>query len=200
MHNNEKQQIAKLKEGDRKAFEKIFKKHFIDLCTFAQRYVYELDEAKDIVQFSFVKLWEVKDTLKPDTKIKAYLHKVVQNNCLDQLKHNKIKQSYQKFVLDKEQANASLGYNGKWKDPAISNEIVQKIQAAIEQLPKDRRKIFEMSRFERKKYKEIAESLNISIKTVETQMSRSLSFLKENLKSYTAELPGLLIFLDILQQ
>ena len=178
--------FERLKRGDVKAFEQVFNSHYADLCRYAQKYVIDLDNAREIVQGTFIKLWEIKHSLSQDTSVKSYLYKAVRNNCLDYLKHIRITNEYKEDLLQKimDSCLKSITSPDNCLDGLIEKELEDRINDAIASLPDKCREIFELSRFKGLKYREIAEKQNISIKTVETQMSRAIQALHEKLADY----------------
>jgi RNA polymerase sigma-70 factor (ECF subfamily) len=168
-----------LKEGNIEVFEEIYRLYYAPLCFYCLRYVGDMEEAKEIVQGLFLKIWLRKGDLKINTSVKSYLYKSVQNYALNYLKQEQVKK---KYTLDKEYLPKASGVNGQQK--LEEEELKIKIKKAILKLPEKRRKIFELNRFENMKYQQIAEHLSISVKTVEAQMSKSLEFLRKELKEY----------------
>ncbi len=168
-----------LKEGDIKIFEEIYRLYYAPLCFYCTRYVGDLEEAKEIVQGLFLKIWIKRNELEINTSVKSYLYRAVQNYALNHLQQQKIKQ---KYIIDKKHFPAYQSGNGQLK--MEEEELKKVIKSAILKLPEKRRKIFELSRFEDMKYNQIAEHLAISVKTVEAQMSKSLSYLRIVLKDY----------------
>lgn len=156
-------------------FEMLYRQYFSMLVGFAYQYVEDSGNSEDIVQEVFSKVWSQSDTLEIRTNIKSYLFGAVRNACLNHLRHQKVKQAH-------EQQTIQIGTEKE--DFMEMDELQEKLEEALDQLPEKRRQIFELSRFEGKKYHEIAEELNISVKTVETQMGRSLKVLREVLRSY----------------
>lgn len=149
----------------------------------------DLESAEEIVQDLFVRFWEQRDTKEITTSIRAYFYSSVRNACLNQLKHLKIKDKY------KQEQERELTFNSSQDQNDLElSELDQKIHNAINALPEGRRKIFILSRFDGLKYQEIAEKLNISIKTVENQMGEALKFLRVQLKDFIVTV---LIFLKI---
>jgi len=138
-----------------------------------------MEEAKELVQGTFLKIWIKRDIIKINTSLKSYLYRAVQNHALNHLQQQKIKQ---KYVIDKEHFPAQPSGNGQLK--MEEEELKKVIKNAILNLPEKRRKIFELSRFENMKYQQIAEHMAISVKTVEAQMSKSLQYLRIVLKEY----------------
>ena len=194
MDKQEKDIVKSIRKGEKSAFELVFKKHFVELCDHARRYISDLDEAKDIVQYTFVKFWEIKESISIDTSVRSYLYRAVQNNCLTYLRHEKVKEDYRKLSIDKSTEDDISDISNSGVNLLISSELENKIKSSINHLPEGQRQIFEMSRFQGLKYREIATKLDISIKTVETQMSRCLSKLREELVDY---IPYILLLIGI---
>jgi len=176
---------------DDASFEVFFKKHFLPLCAYCQfRFGLNLDEAKELVHTGFIKLWDAREHLDITVSPKSYLYKIITNNILDNIKHQKVRQQYVQFIVQSvPEASAPNGF-----DNIDVKQLQADIDAAIAGLPEQMRRIFEMSRFEGLKYGEIAGRLNISVKTVETQISRALAKLREKLSSYLSFLIILLVF------
>ena len=162
--------------NDPAQFEMAYKQFFSMLVRFAFQYVEDKDTAEDIVQEVFSNIWNQADRIDIRTHIKSYLFGAVRNACLNHLKHQKVVATHAK----ENPGQATLD-QGAFLE---MDELREKINQALAQLPEKRRQIFELSRFEEKKYHEIAKELNISIKTVETQMSRALKVLRKALGSY----------------
>lgn len=166
-------------------FEELFRSYFTPLCSFAQKYVGDLDEAKDIVHNVFINLWNKRDEMDMKTSLKSYLFQGVYNRSLNYIRdHKKLTR------FDTPQTEAELGQYVESRDHLESSEAEGRINRALESLPDKCREIFLMNRFDGLKYREIAEKLNISIKTVETQMSRALKTLRERL----SDMISILIF------
>lgn len=166
---------------DEAAFEALFKQHFTPLCLYSQfKFGFDLDLAKEAVHTGFIKLWESRHTLEIGLSPKAYLYKVVTNNCLDMLKHEKVRRQYGQFVM---QTSSEVSRENSFESIDVK-QLRSDISNALAELPDQMRKIFELSRFEGLKYGEISSRLNISLKTVETQMSRALLKLRERLSRY----------------
>ncbi len=184
----EQQQIDALTAGDITAFEMIFRTHYQPLCNYAYTFLQDREEAEEIVQTTFLSVWEKKQALSIRTAVKPYLYAMVRNACLNVIKHEKIKQ---KHVVE-EMALAPISHDSV-SHAVASSELETKIQQAMEKLPEQCRLVFKLSRFEELKYAEIAEQLNISIKTVENHMGKALKIMREQLKDY---LPLLLVLME----
>lgn len=163
---------------DDAAFKLFFKKHFKTLCGYCQyKFDFDLDQAKDMVHTGFVRLWENRQTISPELSIKAYIYEIVTNLCLDKLKNDKVRRRHIKYVQD----NTTESTTVNDYDSLDFKQLEEMIEKAIEELPSQMRKIFELSRKEELKYAAIASQLGISVKTVETQMGRALAKLRKKL-------------------
>lgn len=170
---------------DEKHFENIFREHYTGLVNFARHYVTDPDEAESIVQELFTGLWSKADSITIRTSVKSYLYGAVRNACLNYLKHLKVQNAYTEHQLH-------LATDLDTTDFLELDELKARIDEAFEQIPEKCREIFELSRYEGKKYHEIADELNLSIKTVENQMGKALKILRRELQDYL-----LLIFIFI---
>lgn len=176
--------------GDKNAFESVFKKYYKHLCAYANQIVADLDISEEIVQEMFFQLWQKRDSLSIETSLKSYLFRAIHNNCLNYIKHNKVKQAYSQQILYEN--NDSLDNHYLIDD---SKELLGLIGKAVEKLPPERKKVFIMIRYEDRKYKEVAEILGISVKTVENQMGKAMKFLREELKEY---FPAIIILISFI--
>ncbi len=163
---------------DKQLFEQLFRDYFTRLCNFAQSYINDLDTAREIVQEVYINLWQKKESIDTDKSIKSYLYASVKNRCLNYIRDNK---KFRSYVLDVEIADFEVTFES---DAFTESELQTKINNALGKLPEKCRQVFQLSRFEELKYKEIAAKLNISVKTVEAQMSKALKILREELKDY----------------
>lgn len=159
-------------------FELLFKEHFEGLCYFAQKYLGDLDSSKEIVHSVYIKVWENRSTFDWEKPAKSYLFTSVYNRSMNFLRDNK------KFIENDISSAPETADNGEFHDTMELSELETSINLAIDKLPEKCKEIFQLNRFEGKKYAEIAEKLGISVKTVETQMSKALKVLKEELKDY----------------
>lgn len=171
---------------DHTRFEQLFKTHFAVLCHFAKQYVQDEDTAQDICQKVFIQLWQKRQTIDPEQSIVSYLFTAVKNRCLNHIRDHK---KYRSKVLDLELAEEEWSFQD---DHFVVEELKASIAAALSTLPEKCRKVFEMSRYQQMTYKEIAEELAISPKTVEAHMSKAIKSLRIHLKDY------LLVYLILL--
>jgi len=173
--NIEAQWVKTIKRGNEQSFESLFNAYCHKLINFSRRYVLEREIAENIVQDVFVNLWTSREKLDPTKSIKTYLFTAVKNNSFKYLRHLKVERAHSERTLD---ANEEINPEQKTEQ----KETADKIHLEINKLPEKCREIFTMSKFDKLKYSEIAEILDISVKTVETQMGRALKKLRENLK------------------
>ncbi|WP_181305449.1 RNA polymerase sigma-70 factor [Rufibacter sp. XAAS-G3-1] len=171
------QELHHLLKTDEKLFmETLFKQYYALLCRTAVRFTKDTEAAEDLVQEVFCKIWQNREVLEVNTSYKAYLIRSVTNQALNYLEKQK------RLVLaeDTSPFEASLSANTTMELLA-GTEMESRIQQALNDLPPQCRLIFEMSRFEELTYKEIAETLQLSPKTVENQMGKALRMLRERL-------------------
>jgi RNA polymerase sigma-70 factor (ECF subfamily) len=182
------QLLNTLRAGDITAFEMIFKTYYQPLCNYAYSFVQDRDEAEEIVQSTFLSVWEKRENLTIHTGVKPYLYAMVRNAALNVIKHEKIKQQHASVALAvAEKSIESVTHT------VMASELEDRIYRALNKLPEQCRLVFKLSRFEELKYAEIAEQLNISVKTVENQMGKALKIMREQLKDY---LPLLIVLLS----
>ncbi len=175
---DETELFEKIKKSDLKAFEILFHRYYRHLCLFSAKILKDNDAAEEIVQDFFVKLWEKREQIDIRTSVNSYLFGSVKNLCINYINHNKIKQKYAKFIQDETAIKIPD------EDRFVEPDLTEKIAESINSLPEKRREIFRLSREEGMKYKEIAEKLHISVKTVEAQMGLAIKTLREKLKKY----------------
>lgn len=167
-----------------KRIEQLFKEHFAPLCGFAQKYVYDLDEAKGVVHDVFVSVWEKMESMEAEMNFRSYLYTAVRNRCLNVIRDKK--KEVQLDTVDEKLVSENY-------DVLEVKELENEIELAINTLPDKCREVFEKSRVEGLKYAEIADKMGISVKTVEAQMSKALRMLRAHL----AEFLSMLFFIFI---
>lgn len=186
MTEDEKYLFNKLRKGDEAAFKVIYNKFVPRLFYFVREYIPQSDIAENIIQDTLLTLWDKKASLADNTNLAAYLFTVAKNNCLYKLRDLKYsKKLYDSSDLGILELKANLDALDSLDTSALTFlEIEQIIEDTMKQLPQQCRLVFQLSRFEDKKYKEIAEELNISVKAVEGHISKALKFFRTNLKDY----------------
>lgn len=156
-------------------FEAFFSLHYPVMVGFAMNYISDKDQAEELVQDVFTNVWVKADSLRISTSVKSFLFTATRNACLNFIKHKKIEQRYAS-----RQVHMSLHHENSME----YEELVGRLEIAMNKIPEKCRAIFELNRFEGKRYKEIAEELNLSIKTVENQMGKALKILRNELGDY----------------
>ena len=174
---DEKYIFRKIREDDREAFKNLFDTYYASLCHYASHYLNDDSLSEEVVQELFVKIWEKRKSLDVDTSVKNYLFRATRNGCLNQIQHDKVRQLHGKKLKE------ALMSEDPATDYLITPEMILKLEEGIESLPEKRREIFRLSREEGLKYREIAEKLNISVKTVEVQMGLALKTLRQKIGS-----------------
>jgi RNA polymerase sigma-70 factor, ECF subfamily len=176
MEGNERELISLLESRDEAAFERVFKTHFKGLHGYACSILKDEIVAEEIVQNVFFKIWERSDNLSINGSLTAYLYRAVNNESLNYLKHQKVKVAHGLFVAQRNEGSVESA-SGKLQ----LKELETRLQSALRDLPEQCRIIFQLSRFEELRYREIADQLGLSIKTVENQMGKALKILREKL-------------------
>ncbi len=190
----EKEILLNLSQGKESAFQYLFDEYYQLLVSFAYRYLGDLDSSRNIVQDIFVMLYEKRDEIKIHTSLKSHLYQSVRNRALNVIKREKMQREHHSRILD-EQDGQDIN-DESW----IVNELEGRIGNIVGSLPGQCQKIFRMSRQEGISNSDIAEQLSISKRTVETQISKALKRIREDLKKhgYLSLLPVLAGFVDFL--
>jgi RNA polymerase sigma-70 factor (ECF subfamily) len=173
---DERDILIKLKNGDKSALKEIFETFYPSLCHYASHFLGDHDQSEEVVQGLFVRIWEKRELVDVSTSLRSYLFKSVRNQCINLIMHEKVKQNHARKIRD------ALIEDAAEEDYFLKDELAEAISLAIAALPEKRREIFLLSRQEGLKYQEIAGRLQISVKTVETQMGLALKFLREKYK------------------
>jgi len=175
----EKVLISKLKDSDHSAFSYIFNAFYKDLVIFASRFTHDLNIAEEIVQDTFVKLWEEHESIKVTVSLKAYLLKIVQNKCIDWYRHKKIMQTHNNIVMEN---SPQLIYDTD--SYILHSELQEQIEAVLGILPEEISEVFRMNRNKGLRYHEIADLLGVSVRTIEVRIGKALHMLRNHLKEY----------------
>lgn len=186
--HNDQSIVLRMQQGDERALELLFKTYYAQLCRFAKNLLRDGEQAEDMVQDVFMKVWNKRNEITITSSLKAYLFMAVRNHCFNALKVNE-----RRYWMDEEmEDDARLSV-----DDVVSHlsakSLNHKISHTIDRLPEKCRLTFQLSRFEDLSYKEIAETMNVSVKTVENQMTKALAFLRTNLAPYIKEATNILL-------
>ncbi len=160
-------------------FEQLFHDYHAKLHRYAFTFLKDTDAASDIVQLVFKKLWEKRDELLMEEHIKAYLYKATHNLCLNSIRDQKLRTRHVQAMALKSPMVADNA-----RDKVVMNELSVKIKTVTDSLPTQCRLVFIKSRMEGMKYADIANELNISVKTVEAQIGKALKIFRAQLGEY----------------
>lgn len=170
----------RIKLGDEQAFELLFRKYYVRLCGFSNKFLRDPEEAREVVQEVFTKIWEGRDYIDPDDSLNAYLFKITQNISINKLRRKHVEwkyfEIYKLVYIDNSEITPY--------ESLLAQELNENVISAISKIPPKCKRVFELSRMEGLKYYEIAIALHISIKTVDAQMSKALKILRLELKDY----------------
>jgi len=171
---------TKVREGDIHAYETLFRRYYEPLCLYSNKITGDMNSSEDIVQELFYTVWKDRTSLRIVWSVKSYLYGAVRNQSLQYLERMNVRKLYyQKMVADEipeSDPNDSPQRILEYK------ELEQRLEFVLEKLPKRRRDIFRMSRFEGKKYEEIAQEMSLSVKSIEAEISKALQELRKSLK------------------
>jgi RNA polymerase sigma-70 factor, ECF subfamily len=181
---------------DRNSFKGTFQKYFQPLLNLGFQYLEDEDEAKEVVQEAFVKLWAIRSEIEIDSNLRNFLFTMVKNNCLNILKRKQILLKHHEKIKWMEMHYQYESLTRIGDDFLEFQELKDKMDLAIKRLPEHCRVVFEMSRFEDLKNREIAGKLGITQKTVEAHLTKALKILRNDLKEY---LPIITIITEILR-
>jgi len=185
--DQEKIFIEQLKAGSKVAFKSLFDIYAPKIHAFAYSYLKNEQDAEELLQDLFLKCWEIRGTLDSSKSIKSLLFKICINQIYDLIRRKNIEQAYLEFV-----AKDDLSDNSSTWHELIYNEMLANLKLLVAAMPEQRQQIFRLSKEEGLSNDEIAQQLSLSKRTVENQLYRAVSFLKEKLGA--GSLPGLLFF------
>lgn len=167
-----KEILHSLKEGNHQAFENIFVAYFNKVKYFIEKIIRSGDDAEDLAQDIFVRLWNNREKIDTEKSFDAYLFTMAYNASCNFIKHLSVKENYEKYIIP----------SSDHTDPETllyAKEIALLIEMTVEQMPEQRKKIYRLSRNEGLKNEEIARELDISKKTVENQLSLALKEIRK---------------------
>ncbi len=175
----EKQWVIALKNGDEHALKAIFNQYYKYLIVTANNYIGDDQKAKDIVQDIFFELWKKRTQINVQSSLKAYLRRAAINRSLNYIKSSRRFQ-FGDTVLDMELKDREERID----EVLEANDLQQVINHTIDQLPARCRLVFLLSRKENFSHKKIAAELNISMKTIENQITKALKLIRKSVEKY----------------
>lgn len=173
--------VKKIKEGDIKAFEQLFRTYHVPLCLYAIGITGRKEVAEEIVQELFYKLWKERADLNIFRSLKSYLYGAVRNQSLQYCEQYMVRERHRQNVQSAPEEAPTVTPH----DQLEYQELKEIIDHTLAKLPDRRRRIFMMHRFEGLKYKEIADRLSLSIKTIEAEMTKTYQLLRKEVEKYT---------------
>lgn len=179
------EQLLRIREGEQEAFEKLYKAHYLQLARFSWRYVKSKAVAEELVQELFADLWQDRENIPLEGSIRAYLYKAIRNRSLNHLKHKNVARKYNnEWVEENTEEHMTIQYedhSNKKKE-----RVQEELKKSIETLDPKIKTTFKMHRFDGLTYKEIADILDVSVKTVEYRMTKALKLLRSKLSHLIA--------------
>ena len=172
--------LRKIRNGDIRSFEELFHQYYPGMCSFAARVVRQDSVAEEVVQDVFLNIWKNRESLRIKSSWQNYLYRSVYNNALMYLRKQK-----REMPLDREWAESQSEHGENPGTDLEARELQDTLWQTLQQLPEQTQRIFRMSRFDGKKYREIALELSISVKTVEAHMGKALKALRISLDKHS---------------
>lgn len=175
---NELSEVIRIKEGDIKTFENVFKRFYSPLLYYSAGITGRHDIAEEIIQDVFYVIWRDRESLQIFKSLKSFLYTCVKNKSLQYCEHKKVVNTHEEYVA----SNVRIDSEAPPDEGIEAREMERVIMKTIEKMPERRVKIFKMHRFEDKKYTEIADILSLSVKTVEAEMTKALKSLRKEIE------------------
>ncbi|RKD99778.1 RNA polymerase sigma-70 factor [Marinifilum flexuosum] len=166
--------LRQLSQGNRVVFKKIFEEYYRPLCGFSRKFIADAEICDDLVQESFLALWNKRSELESYKAIKSYLYSSVRNACLNYLRHESVKQKSEEEIK-------TLSSDWYSENSIVEEEVHTQIYEAIKELSPQARKVIVMT-MNGLTNPEMAEELGVSINTIKTQKQRGYTFLRDKLK------------------
>ena len=171
--------IKALNEGNHLAYEQLFDSWYEPLCRYAFTILRNMDDAEDVVQKTFCKLWDQRESLSIKSSINSYLYRIVHNESLNAVHQKTSHQEHNlNYISSMNEVDDSV------VETITANDLQLAIDKALGTLPPQCKRVFEMSRMDQLSYSEIAKELNISTNTVENHVSKALKILRVELKEF----------------
>lgn len=189
--DNEKELLQKIATGDLSSYRKLFDLYFSDLCNFLLMYLHNRSFSEEIALDIFTQIWEKRESLDIHTSLRSYLFISAKNRAISFFRREK---QHIFTSLEIEQEQLSVDFNSQFF--LESQELKELIEEAINSLPEKNRLIYQMAWEENMSYKEIAETLGISVKTVENQVGIALRKLRAALAPYYKQIFILSLFFN----
>ena len=171
--------LQQLARGDQRALQQLFDEHYVALCRTALRLVHRTEIAEELVQDVFIYLWEKRESLRITSSVSAYLFRAVRNRSLNHLKSRAARYDWAAPVEEHHRPTEASP-----ADTLQFSQLNEALEHALQKLPQKCLLIYSLSRYEELTYREIAEQLGVSVKTVEYHMGQALKYLRQYLAPY----------------
>ncbi|GAA4444087.1 RNA polymerase sigma-70 factor [Ravibacter arvi] len=172
-----------VRNGNYKSYCELFRRYYNAMCVYAMRVVTYREIAEEVVSDVYMKLWKNREQITVHTSFEAYLYRSVRNQALDYLKLKSYRPQKNDTLDVIDKSNSYADWHTPFEELAF-NELYLEIESFVSALPKQCQLIFRLNRENGLRYREIADELQISIKTVETQMGRALKLLRKRLSEH----------------
>ncbi|MDX8339220.1 RNA polymerase sigma factor [Draconibacterium sp. IB214405] len=186
-----------LKKGDPSAFKDVFRLLYPRLKGYCKLFVSDDNKIEDLIQETFITLWEKRNSIKTDQSVESYLFVILRNNCLNFLRNEKLEKTT--FSLELEEISElqylyQIDFLGK-EEKSMEEQLVESFQVAVEELPDKMKQVFKLCKIEGRKQKEVAEEIGISIKMVEKHVAKAKEQIRKKL---IGQYPMLIILITLL--
>jgi len=175
---SDKDLASQIKTGDKNAYRKLFEKYAPRIYNFSLSYLNDENDAEELVQNVFLKIWEKRTSLDSTQNLKAFIFKIAVNTIYDFIRRKNIEHAFKDYARLNYTANEDYTWH-----TIIFEEMKQNLDLLVSQLPEQQQKIFQLSKQEGLNSEEIAKKLNLSKRTVENHLYRAISFLKKHFKN-----------------
>lgn len=178
MYDNERKLLQKVSEGDEKAFALLFNHYYPQIRPFVWKFTQSARDSEEILQETFIKVWLHRQKLLEIENLRAWIFKIASRECLYTLRKNL---HYRQTMANLQTVSITGLAEETPADLTHAAEISRIVQKAVNQMPVQRKRIYQMSRDEGMKPGEIAETLSLSVSTVKNVLSTSLKYIKDRL-------------------
>lgn len=186
-----------LKRGNPLVFKKVFSLLYPRLKGYCSLFILDKTRIDDIIQETFLSLWENKDSIQPQKSIESYVFVSVRNKCLNYLKQERLENNnidVENISISELQYLYQLDFNKK-EERSLEEQLIDSLKIAIDELPDKMKTVFTLCKIEGKNQKQVAEELGISVKMVEKHISKAKQQIREKL---IRQLPALIVLIDLL--
>ena len=170
--------VHRIKYGDKSAYQILFERYAPKIYHFALSYLNNKADAEELVQDVFLKVWEKREILDAAQNVKAYIFKIAINTIYDFIRRKNIESAFNDFARENYETNS----NSTWNN-IVFEEMKATLKELVSQMPEQRRKVYRLSKEKGLSNEEIAQKLELSKRTVENQLYRAVTFLKEHFKN-----------------